>query len=370
MAMSIPLPKVRADLRGLTQYGARPGGNAVRLNANEWPEPTPAGRYITQDELDRIHLNRYPGPAVELRAVLARQYGVEPEQLMFGNGSNDALLMTFLVFGGHGTRTLLFRPTYELHGRLTMLAGGTVASEMVGLPYRVTKDTALAATERERPAIVVFCTPNNPTGTLIDDDVILAVAERYPETLVLVDEAYGDIAGRTLIPRTLDHPNLVISKTLSKMHAAAGLRLGILVTHRDLAESIRAIQVGFNVSVVTYALAAKIARDEATVRRRIDLIRSERERVYTALRAVAGIEAFPSEANFLLFRIDGDTAAAHARSQDVARAHAQILAHGVLIRDMSPWKGCEGCLRVSIGTAEENDRFIAALASVFAPAPA
>lgn len=358
MPPRIPLPRV--DLRGLTQYGSRPVGNATRLNANEWPEPTPAGRYITKEELDRLQLNRYPGPAVELRAILAKQYGVAPEQLMFGNGSNDALLMTFLVFGGHGSRTLLFRPTYELHGRLTTLAGGTVASEMVGLPYRVTEARALEATERERPAIVVFCTPNNPTGTVIEDEVILAVAERYPETLVLVDEAYGDIAGRTLIPRIAERPNLVVSKTLSKMHAAAGLRLGILVMHPALAESVRAIQVGFNVSVVTYALAAKIARDEATVRRRVERIRSERERVYTALQAVEGIEAFPSEANFLLFRIDGDTAAAHAR----------FLEQGILIRDMSPWKGCEGCLRVSIGTAEENDRFIAALASVLAPAPA
>lgn len=354
------LPRPREDLRGMSQYGQRPPANVIRLNANEWPDPTPAARYVTAAELENLLLNRYPGPAVELRQALSKQYGVSADQLMFGNGSNDAILQLFLTFGGHGRRTLLYRPTYELHGRLSVVAGGTVVSEMIGLPYELTKERALAAMERERPEIVVFCTPNNPTGTLIDDDVMLAVAERFPETLVLVDEAYADIAGRTLLPALADHPNLVISKTLSKVHAAAGLRMGVLILHADLAESVRPIQIGFNVSVITYALAARIVADEASVRDRIEKVKAERERVYQALRSTYGIEAYPSEANFLLFKIGGDPAAAHRRFLD----------EGVMIRDMTPWKGCEGCLRVSIGTPAENDRFIAALAAVFAPAVA
>ncbi|HEX9437297.1 MAG TPA: aminotransferase class I/II-fold pyridoxal phosphate-dependent enzyme [Candidatus Limnocylindria bacterium] len=356
--MPIPLP--RPELRAFTAYGARPVGNAVRLNANEWPEPTPAGSYLTQAELDHLMLNRYPGPAAEIRSILSKQYGVEPDQLTFGNGSNDTIMQLFLVFGGHGRTTLLFQPTYNLHGRFTVIAGGTLANEMVGLPYRLTKERALDAAARVRPDIVCFCTPNNPTGTLIEDEVILAVAERHPETLVLVDEAYADIPGRTLLPAIADHPNLVVSKTFSKVHAAAGLRFGILVMHPDLAASVRQVQISFNVSVVTYALATKIARDQDSVRERIALVRSERERVYAAMRAVHGIEPFPSEANFILFRVGGDTAAAQARFLD----------HGVALRDMAPWTGCEGCLRVSIGTPEENDRFLAALSAVFAPMPA
>ncbi len=341
-------------------YGQRPVGDAARLNANEWPEPTPAARYVTPDDLDRVLLNRYPGPAAEIRQILAKQYGVEPEQLVFGNGSNDTILQLMLVFGGHGRTTLLFQPTYNLHGRFAVLTGGTVANEMIGLPYAVTAPRALDAAGRVRPDIVCFCSPNNPTGTVIEDDVVLAVAEAYPETLVLVDEAYADIAGRTLLPAVADHPNLVISKTLSKVHAAAGLRFGILVMHPALVETMRTVSVSFNVGVVTYALAAKIARDEDTVRRRIAQVRSERERVYAAMRQVHGIEPFPSQANFILFRVRGDTAAAVAR----------FLEHGVAIRDMSPWTGAEGCLRVSIGTPAENDRFLAALASAPAPTPA
>lgn len=355
--MTPRMPQPRQDLRVFTQYAIRTAGDAVRLNANEWAEPTPAGRYLSEGDLEQLLLNRYPGQGMELRQALAGQYGVRPDQLLFGNGSNDSILSLFLIFGGYGRRTLLFRPTYELHGRLSMQAGGTVVSEMVGLPYRVEKERALAAMERERPEIVVFCTPNNPTGTLIDDEVMLAVAARYPETLVLVDEAYADISGHTLLPALADHRNLVISRTLSKMHAAAGLRLGILVMNPHLIDSVRSVQIGFNVSVVTYALAAKIVGDEAGVRERVALVKKERQRVFEALRATRGVEVFPSEANFLLFRIGGDATTAHAR----------FLERGILIRDLTPWD-CEGCLRVSIGTAAENDRFIAALATVFAPA--
>jgi len=354
------IPRPRDELRVFTQYGARQTLDAIRLNANEWPEATPAGTYLTQADLDRVVLNRYPGAAAEIRQILSKQYGVQPDQLFFGNGSNDTIMQLFLVFGGHGRATLLFQPTYNLHGRFTVMAGGTLVNEMVGLPYRVEKERALAAAARVRPDIAAFCTPNNPTGTLIDDDVILAVAERHPETLVLVDEAYSDIPGRTLLPALPHHPNVVISKTFSKVHAAAGLRFGILVMHPALAEQMRQVAVSFNVGVLTYALAAKIARDEDAVRDRVAFVRRERERVFDGMRKVHGIEPFPSEANFILFRAGGDTAAAHQR----------FLQHGVAIRDMSPWTGCEGCLRVSIGTREENDRFLGALAAVFAATPA
>lgn len=355
------IPRPREELRSFGAYGARAVPDAIRLAANEWPEPNAMGRYVTADDLETVILNRYPGPgpAAELRAILAQRYGVAPDQLSFGNGSNDTLLGLFLIFGGHGRTVLVFPPTYAMHARLATIAGSTIASESVGLPYRVTRETALAAVERTRPAIAVFCTPNNPTGTLIDDDVILAVAERYPETLVLVDEAYGDISGTTLLPALGEHPNIVISKTFSKVYAAAGLRLGVLVLHPLLAESVRAIQFPYSVSVVTYALATRIAKDEATVERRIAQIRGERERVYRGLRAIAGLEPFPSEANFILFRVPDDPAAAHGRFLD----------QGVLLRDMTSW-GCQGCLRVSIGTPAENDRFLAAAASVFAVTPA
>ncbi len=345
-------PKPRPDLSGFAPYRTQQMAAEVRLHANEWTEPNPAGSWLTPAELDGVLLNRYPAGAVDLREALAARYRVAPDQLILGNGSNEVLLNTFLVFGGHGRRTLLFQPTYSMHGRLAQIAGGTVVDEHIGLPYDLTRERAIAATERARPEIVVFTTPNNPTGNEIPRDAIIAVAEVFPDTLVLIDEAYSDFAGTTLLGDLATHGNLVISKTFSKARAAAGLRLGVLIAHAQVADLYRAVQLPYNVSALTQAVAAKIATDDAAVERRVAQAATERARVFAALRVAPGVEVFPSVTNFILFRV---------QSGDVAGTHARFLEQGVLIRDVSSWPGCAGCLRVSIGTAQENDRFIAAI---------
>lgn len=350
------LPEPRPDLLGFQAYRTQQTAAEVRLQANEWPEPNPADQWLTPAELRDVLLNRYPAGPTELRSALAERYGVAPEQLVLGNGSNEVLLNTFLVFGGHGRRTLLFQPTYSMHGRLTTIAGGTVVDEHVGLPYAITTERALAAAARVAPNVVVFTTPNNPTGSETAFETILAVAQAHPQALVLVDEAYADFSGRTIVPAIATRPNLVVSRTFSKARAAAGLRLGVLITHPAVTHLYRAVQLPYNVSALTSAVAARLARDDGAVARRVAQCASERERVYAALRGLAAVEAHPSVTNFILFRVkDGDAAAAHAR----------LLERGVLIRDVSAWPGCAGCLRVSIGTALENDRFVAALGSVF-----
>jgi histidinol-phosphate aminotransferase len=360
MTMSDRLPRPRADLAEFQAYRTQQMTAEVRVHANEWAEPNPASDHLTAAELDDILLNRYPTAlaSAELRATLAQRFGVTPDQLIFGNGSNEVLLNTFLVFGGHGRTTLLFQPTYSMHGRLTQIAGGTVAEEHIGLPYDLTEARALAALERTRPAIVCFTTPNNPTGNLIDEAIILAAAERYPETLVLVDEAYSDFAGNTIVPAMPAHPNIVVTKTFSKVRAAAGLRLGVLIVDPRVADIFRAVQLPYNVSPLTTVVGARIAKQDDDVQRRIALCATERERVYAALRRATGVEAFPSVTNFILFRLADRTP---------AEVHAKFLEHSILLRDISSWPGCAGCLRVSIGTAAENDRVIAAIDAVFSP---
>ncbi len=355
------LPAPRPDLAGFAPYRTQQMEAEVRLQANEWADPNPAARYLSADELDALLLNRYPGAAADLHAALAARYGVGPDQIVIGNGSNEVLLYTFLLFGGHGRSTLLFEPTYSMYPRLTRTAGGTVVEEMIGLPYALPADRAVAAVERHRPEIVVVCSPNNPSGTLVGEDVVVAVARAAPRSVVLVDEAYADFAGFTVVPRIADHPNIVVTRTFSKARAAAGLRLGILLAHPKVAAMYRAVQLPYNVNAITAAVGAKIARDEDAVRRRVERNRAERERVYAALRRVAAIETFPSETNFVLFRL---------RSGTTEEVHARFLRESVLVRDLSTWPGCAGCLRVTVGTPRENDRFIAALPAVFGAAVA
>ncbi|HEV2250724.1 MAG TPA: aminotransferase class I/II-fold pyridoxal phosphate-dependent enzyme [Candidatus Limnocylindria bacterium] len=356
--MSDRLPRPRADLTEFAPYRTQQLAAEVRVHANEWADPNPASDHLATAELEAILLNRYPTAhaGAQLREALSGELGVAPDQLIFGNGSNEVLLYAFLAFGGHGRTTLLFQPTYSMHGRLTQTAGGTVADEPIGLPYDLSGRRALAALDRVRPHIVCFTTPNNPTGNLIDESVILAAAERYPETLVLVDEAYSDFAGNTIVPALAAHPNIVVTKTFSKARAAAGLRLGVLIADPRIAGTLRAVQLPYNVSPLVTVVAGRIARRGDDVRRRIARCATERERVYAALRRAPGVEAFPSVTNFILFRL------AERAPADV---HATLLEHGVLVRDVSGWPGCAGCLRVSIGTPAENDRVIAAIDAVF-----
>jgi histidinol-phosphate aminotransferase len=351
------LPRPRDDLAGFAAYRTQQMPAEVRLHANEWTEPNPAGTWLTPDELDAVLLNRYPTPALDLRGALADRYGVAADQLILGNGSNEVLLNTFLVFGGRDRRTLLFQPTYSMHRRLATTAGGEVIDEVIGLPYVFDAKRALAAAERARPEIVVFTTPNNPTGNEIPFEAILAVARAHPRALVLVDEAYADFSGHTLVPRLAEHPNIVVSKTFSKARAAAGLRVGVLIAHPALAELYRAVQLPYNVSALTLAVASKIAKDDAAVARRVAQCATERARVYAALTRARTVEVYPSVTNFILFRM---------KDRDAAAAHARFLARGVLIRDVSSWPSCEGCLRVSIGTPAENDRFIEAIGTALA----
>ena len=361
--MSERLPRPRADLETFPAYRTQQITADVRVNANEWPEPNPAGKYLTAQELDDILLNRYPSAAAsaDLPSTLANRYGIKPEQLIFGNGSNEVLLQVFLVFGGHGRTTLLFQPTYSMHARLARIAGGAVAEEHVGLPYDLTLETALAAMDRVRPHIVAFTTPNNPTGNLIDDAIILAVAERYPETVVLVDEAYSDFAGNTIVPQIPSHPNIIVTKTFSKVHAAAGLRLGLLIVDPRMGDIFRAVQLPYNVSPLATAVGAKLAKRTDDVARRIAECAAERARVHAALAAAPGVEVFPSVTNFILFRLS---------DLKPAEAHAKLLEQGVLVRDISSWPGCDRCLRVSIGTHAECDRIVAAIERVFSKIPA
>lgn len=356
--MSTELPRPRDDLAGFGAYRTQQLAADVRVQANEWAEPNPAARWLSADELRDVLLNRYPSgqAALALRTELARQYGVTPDQLILGNGSNELLLSTFLVFGGSGRTTLLFQPTYSMHARLAVIAGGDVVEELVGLPYDLDPDRALGAVARVRPAIVAITSPNNPTGNVVPAEVTLAIASAYPRTLVLHDEAYSDFAGTTLVHELTRHPNIVVSKTFSKARAAAGLRLGTLIAHPELAELYRASQLPYSISALTLAVGLKLARADDGMAGRVEQCRVERERLLAALARVPALTAYPSVTNFILVRLhDGDTAGVHAR----------FLREGVLIRDISGWPGCAGCVRISVGTPAENDRIIAAIDRVF-----
>ena len=330
--MSGNLPRPRDSLAEATPYRTDTHEAEVRLQSNEWTEPTPLGRYLSPADLESAVINRYPDiAAAKLRTLLARRWGVTPEQVILGNGSNEVLLYTFLVFGGPDRTLLVFTPTYTMYARLGRLTGMRVHEEGVGVPYTLDARRVRDAVARVRPDVVCFSSPNNPTGGLIDDATILAAAETA-RVLVLVDEAYAEFSGHTLLPLIADRPNLVVVRTFSKAQAAAGLRLGALV-------------------------AGRIAGDDAALGERVSCITRERGRVAHELHRLPDLEVFPSAANFILFR---------HRTVAATALHAALLARGVLVRDVSSWPDAGQSLRATIGSPAENDRLLDALRGVLA----
>lgn len=345
------LPRPRDDLRDLRPYRTQQQPAELRLQSNEWAELTPAARYA--DALAGVELNRYPDTAArELGAILAAQWDVGADQLLLGNGSNEVLLDAFLLYGGPSRRLLVFTPTYTMYARLARIVGMTVVADPVGLPYAIDPPRVRDAIARHHPHITCICSPNNPTGSLVAPEAILAAAEAARESLVLVDEAYADFAGVTMIPHIARHRNLVVARTFSKARAAAGLRLGALVGDAEVIERLDGVRLPYNLSAVTQALAARIAQDRPALERRVALVADERSGLIEALGERAELEVFPSVANFVLFR---------HRSRSAADLHAALLEVGVLVRDVSGWPGADECLRVTVGTREENARFLAAV---------
>jgi histidinol-phosphate aminotransferase len=328
----------------------------VRLNTNESPYAPPAAfvdRWL--GALGDVEWNRYPDRgATRLRSRLGEFLGQPAARILCGNGSNEVLQTLLLTYGGPGRRALMFEPTYALHAQI---ARGTATEIVAGErrpDYTIDPDDAVAAIERTKPAVVFACSPNNPTGTVDSRPTIerLAAAAAAAGALLIVDEAYGEFAPWSALELVSEQRPLVVVRTYSKVWSLAGLRLGFAVAPAWMVHELEKVLLPYNLSVPTQ-LAGELALDFRTeMEQRVASLVEERGRVFATLAATDGIDASPSGANFVLFRVAGD-------AHDLWK---RLLARNVLVRDFSSWPRVEGCLRVTIGTPSENDTFLEALA--------
>jgi histidinol-phosphate aminotransferase len=224
----------------------------------------------------------------------------------------------------------------------------------VGVPYSLDAARVRDTVARVRPDVVCLSSPNNPTGDLLDDATILAAADAA-RVLVVVDEAYAEFSGHTLIPRIADRANVVVARTFSKARAAAGVRLGALVADRRIAAMYEAARLPYNVGALTQLVARRIVVDDTGLADRVGSVTRERARVARGLQRIPELEAFPSAANFVLFR---------HRTMTASALHAALLERGILVRDVSSWPDAGESLRATIGTPAENDRLLGALGAV------
>lgn len=328
----------------------------INLSANENTWPLPVGMRSRVDAaLAATPLNRYPDPmSGALRAELAAWNGVASEAVCVGNGGDELIYNFLLAFGGPG-RTLLICPPcfseYEFFASLTRTRTRSVGRD----PRTFDLDEEAVLASARWSDLAVLTSPNNPTGGLVPPSFVERVC-RACRGLVMVDEAYIEFAGDGTSAAGLlgTCPNLVILRTLSKAFGAAGMRCGYVLAAPDIVEALSAVRQIYSVNVLSQAAALELVRSRDELLRVAGRIADERERVLAALSADPRVRAWPSRANFLLVRMPNAS-----RIRERLRDE-----YSILVRDFSYAPGLEGCLRITIGTREENNEVLAALSAL------
>ncbi len=351
------LPEPRADL-GLRQgYHSPQVPVDVRLNTNESPYPPPDewldGLLV---EARKIAFNRYPDrSALALRTELAKLHSVDVAEVFVANGSNEVLQSLCLAYGGGGRKAAMFEPTYALHSHIAHLTGTPVVQGKRRPDFTVDVGAALSLIEKEAPSIVFLCSPNNPTATAEDESTVSAVVASSPG-LTVVDEAYGQFASWSALELLREDVPLVVVRTYSKTWSMAALRLGYLIGPSEVVKVLDRVALPYHLDALKQAAGRLALRFSSQMEHRVASIVAERERVVAELSKMA-VKVWPSQANFVLWR------PLHRGGDEVWEG---LVRRSVLVRDTSSWPGLEGCLRTTIGTREENDRFLSALAEVLA----
>ncbi len=346
---------VRDDLSDLEGYHSAQVTVDVRLNTNESPyPPPPAWREAFVEELVGVPFHRYPDrEARALRTAIGELHGVGPEQVLVGKGSNEVLQATCLAYGGHGRTAAVFEPTYALHSHIARITGTGVAVGERAPDFSLDLDEVRRVLHQAAPEITFLTSPNNPTGLVEAQDAVESVLALAPG-LVVVDEAYAQFAPWSSLSLLADDRPLVVTRTFSKTWSMAACRMGYLVGPAAVVAQLERVVLPYHLDAASQIAGRLALRFQAEMEARVAAVVSERERLLTRLRRLP-VEVWPSAANFVLFR---------PRSVDGAAVWKGLVERSVLVRDCSSWPRLAGCLRVTVGTPDEDDAFLSALKEV------
>ncbi len=350
-----PLELVRPEIQALRAYQVPDAAGLIKLDAMENPYGWPEGLKSEWLEVLRgAELNRYPDPqGRQVQEALRRAMAIPSGMwLLLGNGSDELIQMLALTLAHPGRKVLSLDPGFVMYRMIALFVG----MEYVGVPLRpddfsLDLPAVLEALERECPVLTFVAYPNNPTGNLFDAQAIERIIEAAPG-LVILDEAYAPFTDRSFLPRLGKWPNLLVLRTLSKM-GLAGLRLGYLAGPEEWLREIDKTRLPYNINCLTQASAAFALRHKAMLDAQTQAIRAERAGLFDALAAIPGVSPYPSEANFILIRLPS------GKADD---CFAGLKARGVLVKNLNGAHPLlSDCLRVTVGTPEENGIFLSAL---------
>ncbi|MCC5948306.1 MAG: histidinol-phosphate transaminase [Nitriliruptoraceae bacterium] len=344
---------VRDALLDVQPYGAPQLDVPVRLNTNETAEPPPPG-YLEEvgRRIQDLALNRYPDrPHHALRDALAARLDLTRAEVWAANGSNEVLLQLLQAYGGPDRLALHWRPGYSMYPELCRTSATPDVQVDLDEDFRLSPATARAAVEAHDPHLVLLPSPNNPVGTTVEHDAIRALHDAS-RALIVVDEAYVEFGDddASVLGLLAELPRLVIVRTFSKAFRLAGLRLGYLIAAPWVIEDVQKVRLPYHLDAVKQVAGLVALEQEQAFLDHRARVAAERDRLAAVLTRRPDVEVFDSSANFLLIRTH------------VPDLFDRLLERGVLVRDFSTKPRLEGCVRITVGTAQENDAFLAALA--------
>jgi histidinol-phosphate aminotransferase len=341
-----PIDEVRREL-GLK--------SVIKLASNENPYP-PSPKVLAALNLAAREINRYPdGGCFKLRRALARKLDIDDDQLIFGNGSDEIIVLAVKAFAAKGDEVIIAKPSFLIYEIASTLSGARLHQvPLKGFRYDL---QAMKARINARTRIIFIGNPDNPAGTYITTRQAEEFLRSVPKsTLVFFDEAYFEYVQANDYPDTLSlmkkYPNVMTTRTFSKMYGLAGLRLGYGIASREIIDVLNRLREPFNVNSMAQAAAVAVLGDETHYRHIAQEVNEQKQYLYRSLRKL-GIAFEESFTNFILVQV----------GQDSSKAAGALLKKGVIIRDMAVW-GLKGYIRVSIGNASENKRFIKTLGEI------
>jgi histidinol-phosphate aminotransferase len=345
----------RPEVLALSAYHVADATGLIKLDAMENP-------YTWSDEVKRewlnvlkdCELNRYPDPeAKQLTATIKQVYGIKEEfSVLLGNGS-DEIIQLLLMALTPNAHVLSTTPSFVMYKQISDSLGLNYHGVLLNTDFDLNKAAMLTAIAEYQPSVIFIAYPNNPSGNLFNEETILAIIEAS-NGLVILDEAYAPFANASFISRLGQYDNLLVMRTVSKL-GLAGLRLGYLVGLPSILEELNKIRLPYNINILTQASANFALTYPQLFEPQTQAICDERARLLNELNALQGIQAFNSAANFILFKTPENKATAIFQA---------IKQQGVLIKNLSPQAGLlTDCLRVTVGTPDENTAFLVALKS-------
>lgn len=342
---------IKSQVRRLKAYSIDETPCRIKLDAMENPFPLPEEVRTEISEVVRnAHINRYPDPsAKDLKQAIAVMWGMDSERMMLGNGSDELIQAIILAFGGP---VLVPVPTFAMYEITAKALSQDVATVPLAKDFSLGADKMLKKAKAIKAKVIFLACPNNPTGNRFSDEAVRKILDKA-NAAVVIDEAYFDFSRKSFLPLLKDYPNMILLRTLSKI-GFAGLRVGVLTAAPKIIEELNKIRLPYNINTLSQAAALAALGHGDVLNKQISLLISERERLYNALSRTLGITAYPSETNFILFR----TAA------DATDIYNKLKQAGILIKNLNKPGPLKNCLRVTVGTPEENSEFVSKLQEI------